>query len=59
MPVLVPFLVLFVMLALLWVVAAAVLIGTLIVRAPRALEKMLDHREHNCACYFGMKHNHV
>lgn len=44
MPVLVPFLLLFVMLGLLWVVAAGLLVGTLIVHAPRVLEKMLDHK---------------
>ena len=58
MPVLVPFMLLFVALALLWVVAAALLVGTLIVHAPRVLERMLDHKGDNCACYLGLKHHH-
>ena len=58
MPILVPFLLLFVMLALLWVIAAGLLVGTLIVNAPRVLERMLSHRGENCACYLGLKHHH-
>jgi hypothetical protein len=58
MPILVPFLLLFVMLGLLWVVAAGLLVGTLIVHAPRVLEKMLDHKGDTCACYLGLKHHH-
>jgi hypothetical protein len=58
MPILVPFLLLFVMLGLLWVVAAGLLVGTLAKQAPRVLEKMLDHKGDNCACFLGMKHHH-
>jgi hypothetical protein len=58
MPILVPFLLLFVALGLLWVVAAALLVGTLIVQAPRVLERVLDHRGDNCACYLGLKPHH-
>jgi len=58
MPILVPFLLLFVMLGLLWVVAAGLLVGTLAKQAPRILEKMLSHKGDNCACFLGMKHHH-
>ena len=58
MPVLIPFLLLFVMLGLLWVIAVAVLVGALIFRAPRALEKIFGHGEEHCACYLGLKHHH-
>jgi len=58
MPVLVPFLLLFVALALLWVIAAGLLVGTLIVRAPSVLDRVLDHKGDNCACYLGLKHHH-
>lgn len=58
MPVLVPFLLLFVMLGLLWVVAAGLLVGSLVINAPHVLEKMLDYKGDHCACYLGMKHHH-
>jgi hypothetical protein len=49
---------LFLMLGLLWVLAAGMLIATYIVRAPLILEKMLDHGEDHCACFLGLKqHN--
>jgi hypothetical protein len=59
MLILVPFMLLFLMLGLLWVLAAGVLIATYIVRAPLVLEKMLDHGEdHYCPCFLGLKqHN--
>lgn len=54
----VPFMLLFVMLGLLWVGAAALLVAAYIIRAPRALERMLDHGEEHCACFLGLKqHN--
>jgi len=46
------------MLGLLWVIAVAVLVGALIFRAPRALEKIFGHGEEHCACYLGLKHHH-
>jgi hypothetical protein len=57
MLVLVPFLLLFVMLGLLWVIAAGLLVGNLITHAPRVL-RMLNHKGDHCACYLGMKHHH-
>jgi hypothetical protein len=59
MLILAPFLILFVVLGLLWVVAAGLLIGTFVVHAPAAWEKMLDHGEKNCACYLGLKRHNV
>jgi cell division protein FtsX len=58
MLILVPFMLLFLMLGLLWVLAAGVLLATYIVRAPLVLEKMLDHGEDHGACFLGLKqHN--
>jgi hypothetical protein len=58
MLVFVPFLLLFITLGLLWVVAAGLLVAHFVLRAPSAMEKMLDHGEQNCACYLGLKrHN--
>ena len=57
MPILVPFLILFAGLALFWVLAAALLVGTVIGRGPRLLPKILEHSEKNCACYLGLKHH--
>ena len=51
----VAFMLLFVMLGLLWVLAAGVLVAAYLVRAPRVLEKMLDHGEEHCACFLGLK----
>jgi hypothetical protein len=58
MPILVPFMILFIVLGLLWVVAAGLLVGNLVSRAPRLLERVLEHKEENCACYLGLKHHH-
>jgi hypothetical protein len=59
MLVFVPFLLLFIVLALVWIGAAGLLVAHFVLRAPRALEKTLDHGEEHCACFLGLKHHNA
>jgi hypothetical protein len=54
--ILVFFMLLFVGLALIWVVAAGLLFGTVISGIPSALDRILDYKGTNCACHFPFKH---
>ncbi len=56
MPILVFFMLLFIGLGLIWVVAAGLLLGTVISGIPGALDKMLDYKGEHCVCHFPFKH---
>jgi len=51
MLVLIPCLLLFLILALAWLIAAALLVGLAAAQAPRAIGKVLDHGKEDCACF--------
>jgi hypothetical protein len=56
MPILVFFMLLFIGIALIWVVAAGLLLGTVISGIPGALDKMLDYKGEHCVCHFPFMH---
>jgi hypothetical protein len=54
---LVPLMILFALLGLLWVAAAGLLAGHLLSGVPRVLDRVL-HSEGKCACHFPFKCEH-
>ena len=56
MPILVFFMLLFIGMALVWVVAAGLLLGTVISGIPGALDKMLDYKGKHCVCHLPFMH---
>jgi hypothetical protein len=46
------FMLLFVALGLVWLVAAGLLVGTLFSGIPRVLDRVLDYKGKHCACSF-------
>jgi len=56
MPFLVVFMLLFIGLALVWVIGAGLLFGTLLSRIPNLLDKALVSKSEHCACHFPFKH---
>ncbi len=52
MPFFVFFMLLFIVLALVWVVAAGLLIGTFFAGTPRFLERVFDYKGPHCVCHF-------
>ena len=56
MPILVFFMLLFIGMALVWVVAAGLLLGTVISGIPGALDKMLDYKGEHCVCHLPFMH---
>lgn len=56
MPLLILFLILFGILALAWVAAAGLLVGTTLSRTPNLLDKVLNYKGKHCACHFPERH---
>jgi hypothetical protein len=57
MPILVLFMLLFIVLGLIWVVGACLLVGNLVSGLPRVFDNVLDYKGKNCACRFPFKHH--
>ncbi|MBZ5577749.1 MAG: hypothetical protein LAP40_14405 [Acidobacteriia bacterium] len=52
MPFLIVFMLLFVGLGLIWIVAAGLLAATALSRSPRVIDKVLDYQGKHRACYY-------
>ena len=58
MPFLIFFMLLFLCLGLIWVIAAGLLVGTLVSRIPNVLDRALDYKGPGyCACHFPFQHH--
>jgi len=57
MPFLIVFMLLFLGLGLIWIVAAGLLAATALSRSPRVIDKILDYHGKHCACSFPFHHH--
>ncbi len=55
MPILIFMMLLFIGLGLIWVIAAGVMVGTLVAGIPNVLDKVLDYKGENRADHFPFK----
>jgi hypothetical protein len=57
MPLLILFMVLFILLAFIWIIGAGALLTTLFSNSARGLGSVLDYKGKKCACHFPFRHN--
>ena len=57
MPFLILFMLVFILLAVVWVIGAGLLLGTLLSNGARTLGSTLDYKGKKCACHFPFRHN--